>query len=385
MCSVTLCTHIVMCEQSAYDILGVKKSATVDAIKQAYRKKAKQLHPDKNKDNPNAQEEFIKLSNAYETLSDPQKKAEYDDSLNPMNNRFNPNNHRGGGGGHPDFSRFHQHHQQGQSQNVFVYRGPNGQYYYAAGNPFEEPRFSQSYSYTVNFNDYSAFNVLMRIIQFCVSNFPVILIALLVLRATWEGNKNRAREQQQQVPPVRTNIPAPPDPFAASSIAPLEDLTLAHFVSYNKSTILILVDNTAGWVDLPMLKHWKLAFASDKLLFRVTSTAAMQTLIHEMEQRQGAQTESGQCRGLKVLRYLWGQLASHKVIAVRSNCSNLIDVVSTLEDWCIKTARFSPITDSDGTPASLQREVERWCTSMIGGEVRWRRCAEAELGGKGVA
>ena len=61
-----------------YDILGVTKSSTEAEIKKAYRKKAIEFHPDKNPGNAEAEENFKKAAEAYEVLSDPQKKAKYD-------------------------------------------------------------------------------------------------------------------------------------------------------------------------------------------------------------------------------------------------------------------------------------------------------------------
>ncbi len=61
-----------------YEILGVDKSATADQIKKAYRKKAIEYHPDKNPGNKEAEENFKKAAEAYEVLSDPDKKARYD-------------------------------------------------------------------------------------------------------------------------------------------------------------------------------------------------------------------------------------------------------------------------------------------------------------------
>lgn len=61
-----------------YDVLGVSKSADEKEIKKAYRKIALQFHPDKNPDDPTAEEKFKEAAEAYEVLSDPQKKAQYD-------------------------------------------------------------------------------------------------------------------------------------------------------------------------------------------------------------------------------------------------------------------------------------------------------------------
>ena len=61
-----------------YDILGVDPKASSREIKSAYRKKALLVHPDKNPDSETAEEEFLELFNAYNTLSDDQRRADYD-------------------------------------------------------------------------------------------------------------------------------------------------------------------------------------------------------------------------------------------------------------------------------------------------------------------
>lgn len=61
-----------------YKILGVAKSATTNEIKKAYRKQAKELHPDKNVNDPNASQKFQDLGAAYEALSDADKRKAYD-------------------------------------------------------------------------------------------------------------------------------------------------------------------------------------------------------------------------------------------------------------------------------------------------------------------
>jgi len=61
-----------------YQRLGVKRGATEAEIKKAYRSLAKQLHPDRNTDNPKAAERFSSITNAYDLLSDKDKRARYD-------------------------------------------------------------------------------------------------------------------------------------------------------------------------------------------------------------------------------------------------------------------------------------------------------------------
>ena len=61
-----------------YEALGVARDATADEIKRAYRKLARQYHPDANTEDPEAEERFKEISHAYEVLSDPQKRSNYD-------------------------------------------------------------------------------------------------------------------------------------------------------------------------------------------------------------------------------------------------------------------------------------------------------------------
>lgn len=99
-----------MAEKDYYDILGVKKTASAEEIKKAYRALAKKFHPDKNKGNKDAENRFKEMSEAYGVLSDQEKREQYD--------RLGKEAFRsGGGGGNPfqgagspfggfDFSQF---------------------------------------------------------------------------------------------------------------------------------------------------------------------------------------------------------------------------------------------------------------------------------------
>jgi len=67
-----------MAKRDFYEILGVSRNATKDELKKAYRKMAIKFHPDKNPDDPSAEDKFKEAAEAYEVLSDENKKARYD-------------------------------------------------------------------------------------------------------------------------------------------------------------------------------------------------------------------------------------------------------------------------------------------------------------------
>src|SRR5699024_12160626 len=67
-----------MAKRDYYEVLEVDKTATLDVIKKAYRKKAIQYHPDKNPGDKEAEEKFKEAAEAYDVLSNPDKRARYD-------------------------------------------------------------------------------------------------------------------------------------------------------------------------------------------------------------------------------------------------------------------------------------------------------------------
>ncbi len=129
---------IIMVNKDYYNILGVERNAGVKDIHQAYRRKARELHPDKNKSDPKAEDKFKELGEAYRILSDPEKRKQYD-LFGSVGGDYAPppgwgDAHRqGGSGSHDEWEQF----QEGGLEDIFdrifqrFTRGPDPRFHRA--------------------------------------------------------------------------------------------------------------------------------------------------------------------------------------------------------------------------------------------------------------
>src|SRR3954471_14416528 len=103
-----------MAKQDYYDILGVKRDASADEIKKAHRKLVRKYHPDVNKNNADATEKFKEVQEAYDVLSEPGKRRNYDQFGHAGVGAGGPGGPGGGGAAAGDVWEAFRRAQQGQ-------------------------------------------------------------------------------------------------------------------------------------------------------------------------------------------------------------------------------------------------------------------------------
>jgi len=268
----------------------------------AYRKLAKKYHPDKNKGDPKASDEFIRVSSAYEVISNAQSRREYDDSLRA------PASGGGPGGSytysnHPHFQHPHFQQHQRRQQNMHVFRGPDGRFYYTQGASSDQRHHQHSYEYQYNWDFSSDSNNILislaaKVVWFVYNNFFVLALGFVMLRATLDGQQARQRAQQaQQTQAARragsaeggsgastASAGASPSATAGSGTASCytgawklldcagDLLTSQDLVTYSKPCVIVIIYISFATQDtVSLLRRLNKQFRSDKLMFKVVS------------------------------------------------------------------------------------------------------------------
>jgi molecular chaperone DnaJ len=129
-----------MTKKDFYTILWVSKQATEAEIKKAYRKLAMQYHPDRTKGDPSAEKKFKEVSAAYETLSDPKKRQQYD-MFGTGDGSFSTSGGGGGFGGNQGFEDIFRTSGFGGSDGGFDFSSIFGASSWFGGHDFEDRGF----------------------------------------------------------------------------------------------------------------------------------------------------------------------------------------------------------------------------------------------------
>jgi len=143
-----------------YDVLGVKRGASAEDIKKAFRKQAKKYHPDANPNNPSAETRFKEVNEAYEVLSDPKKRQQYD----AFGSNWQNMQGFGGGGGQYQSSNFNPENLNEVLESMFGFGNRRGG---GGGNPFGQQQSSrgQDIERPVSISLREAYEGTMRIIN----------------------------------------------------------------------------------------------------------------------------------------------------------------------------------------------------------------------------
>ena len=190
-----------------FETLGLKPTATEDEIKKSYRLLAKRYHPDKNKNDPNAQSKFIEITKAYEVLGDTKSRLEYIDSLRESGSsrmhRWESKN-EDADTNYQQFRHF-QRFPQGQF-NVFT--TPDGRTYYTSSNNGQNFHYSYSFSSGGQGNQSSILNLfyVLSVIGWILLRPFIPLIILVVAISFFYNFLSSFSNSNVDVKPAKLNV-----------------------------------------------------------------------------------------------------------------------------------------------------------------------------------
>lgn len=177
-----------------FETLGVKQTSSQEEIKKQYRALAKKYHPDKNKDDAGAQAKFIDISNAYEVLSDDNKRKEYIEELQYGRNSFNgiyrQNRHSSQDFGsprnmHTQYASYKTRFENSEEPEIYMHRGADGRIYYTTARPKYQRESHFEYSYTFGTSNIDGTELsLLKIFLLVFQIFLLPIIKLVVVGVT---------------------------------------------------------------------------------------------------------------------------------------------------------------------------------------------------------
>ncbi len=194
-----------------YKVLGIERDADADAVKKAFRRLARQHHPDVNKGDKNAEERFKELNNAYETLSDPVKRKLYDQfgaNYERMQQGAGP-----GGQGSADWTEMFRQAQEGGSAGGFdpssIFENLFGSGAGPDGQSFRAPRNVQQ---EVEVSLLEAFHGATRIVRRAGQEIEVSIPAGVKTGSRVRVRGQAAKGARSQTGDLYMVITVPPDP-----------------------------------------------------------------------------------------------------------------------------------------------------------------------------
>jgi curved DNA-binding protein CbpA len=364
-----------------YDVLQVPKHAGEDAIKKSYRRLAKLYHPDKNRDDPEeAQQQFVVLSKAYETLSDQRLRADYDHSL-----RFG-----GSGDGqqqqqqqqqHARFGRssqrhftaedilrsFHsQHHQQQQQQEeqeetIYMFQGSDGRTYYRRERTprrhFQQEPFSAlPYLYS--------FLQLLFVVLVLNALFKCFGIDPMVLPPQPAPQRPAAAVSPADQPQQQPSAPPPQRPASSSSLPTLSTANLCR-----KSVVVVVALNARS--ERALLAN-KRHFRNDPLLF--TSALALGNKSDD-QVRSLLQTLLSGTGHAAVLEEIVRDDHLLCFVALYKSCTKYAVMIDTAEAVKMMPGATAALNTSTSSPSTCSLPdvsvAQQWLEKVVEGRLTW--------------